>query len=177
LLLKSTSRFLPVDQPTAGALRAVHSLRWVRLRRAVDTVDSVAEVNEFNRNLIDEFRANKGKVTGPFEGAPLLLLTTTGAKSGRTRTNPVVYTRSGDRLVIIASKGGAPTSPDWYHNLVANPTVTVELPDERFDAKASTARGEEHDRLFAAQAALMPHFNEYQQKTTRQLPVVVLERI
>jgi deazaflavin-dependent oxidoreductase (nitroreductase family) len=137
----------------------------------------MADANEFNRNLIDEFRANKGKVTGPFEAAPLLLLTTTGAKSGQTRINPVVYTRDGDRLVIIASKGGAPTSPDWYHNLVANPTVTVELPDEKFDAKASVAQGEEHDRLFAVQAALMPAFDDYQQKTTRQLPVVILERV
>ena len=148
----------------------------MRLRRDVDTVDPVAEVNNFNRQLIDEFRANNGKVTGPFEGAPLLLLTTTGAKSGQTRTNPVVYTRDGDRLVIIASKGGAPTSPDWYHNLVANPAVTVELPDETFGAKASVARGEEHDRLFAAQAAVMPAFDDYQTKTTRQLPVVILER-
>jgi len=149
----------------------------VRSRRAVDTVDPVAEVNDFNRNLIDEFRANKGKVTGPFEGAPLLLLTTTGARSGQTRTNPVVYTRDGDRFVVIASKGGAPTSPDWYHNLVANPTVRIELPDdETFDAKASVASGEEHDRLFAAQAGVMPAFDDYQKKTTRQLPVVILER-
>jgi deazaflavin-dependent oxidoreductase (nitroreductase family) len=147
-------------------------------RRAVDTVDSVAEVNDFNRNLINEFRANKGKVTGPFERAPLLLLTTRGAKSGRERTNPVVYTTDGDRLVIVASKGGAPASPDWYHNLVANPSVMVELPDdERFDAKASVAHGDEHDRLFAAHAALMPAFSEYQQKTTRQIPVVILERV
>jgi len=149
----------------------------VRLRGAVDTVQSMTDVNDFNRNLIDEFRTNSGKVTGPFQGAPLLLLTTTGARSGRTRTNPVVYTTDGDRLVIIASKGGAPTSPDWYHNLVANPTVTVELPDETFDAKASVAQGADHDRLFAAQAALMPTFNEYQQKTKRQIPVVILERV
>jgi len=134
-------------------------------------------VNEFNRNLIDEFRANSGNVTGPFERAPLLLLTTTGAKSGVTRTNPVVYTRDGDRLVIIASKGGAPTSPDWYYNLVANPLVTVELPNETFEAKASVAQGDERGRLFAAQADVMPQFGEYQQKTTRQLPVVILERV
>ena len=146
-------------------------------RPAVDTVGSMPDVNEFNRNLIEEFRANNGKVSGPFEKASLLLLTTTGAKSGRTRTNPVVYTRDGDRLVIIASKGGAPTSPDWYHNLVANPSVTVELPDGKFEAKASVAQGEERDRLFRAQAAVMPAFDEYQQKTARQLPVVILERV
>jgi deazaflavin-dependent oxidoreductase (nitroreductase family) len=136
----------------------------------------MADVNDFNRNLIDEFRANGGKVTGPFEGAPLLLLTTTGAKSGKTRTNPVVYTKDGDRLVIIASKGGAPNSPDWYHNLVANPTVKIELPDETFEAKASVARGDERDRLFAAQAEMMPAFNDYEQKTSRRIPVVILER-
>ena len=136
----------------------------------------MADVNDFNRNLIEQFRANGGKVTGPFEGAPLLLLTTTGAKSGKTRTNPVVYTKDGDRLVIIASKGGAPNSPDWYHNIVANPTVRIELPDETFEAKASVAEGDERDRLFAAQAAMMPAFKEYEQKTSRRIPVVILER-
>jgi deazaflavin-dependent oxidoreductase (nitroreductase family) len=135
------------------------------------------DVNDFNRNLIDEFRSNDGKVTGPFEGRPLLLLTTKGAKSGQTRTNPVVFTRDGERFVIIASKGGAPVSPDWYHNLVANPTVTVEVPGDKFEAKASVAQGEERERLFAAQAAAMPNFSEYQQKTTRQLPVVILDRV
>jgi deazaflavin-dependent oxidoreductase (nitroreductase family) len=136
----------------------------------------MAEINDFNRNLIDEFRTNKGKVTGAFENAPLLLLTTTGAKSGKTRTNPVVYTKDGDRLVIIASKGGAPTHPDWYRNLVAHPAVTIELPDEKFDAKASVAQGDERERLFAAQAELMPAFGDYQTKTDRELPVVILER-
>ena len=134
-------------------------------------------MNDFNRNLIDEFRQNGGKVTGMFENAPLLLLTTTGAKSGNKRTNPLVYTVDGDRLVVIASKGGAPTSPDWYHNVVANPTVTIELPDETFTARATVAEGEERDRLFAAQAAAMPAFSDYEQKTTRRLPVVILERI
>ena len=136
----------------------------------------MADVNEFNRDVIEEFRANGGKVSGPFAGAPLLLLTTTGAKSGQTRTNPVVYTKDGDRLVIIASKGGAPKSPDWYHNLVANPTVTIELPGEKFEARASVAEGEERDRLYAAQAEVMPTFNDYQQKTSRRIPVVLLER-
>jgi deazaflavin-dependent oxidoreductase (nitroreductase family) len=131
---------------------------------------------EFNRNLIDEFRANRGKVTGMFEKAPILLLTTTGAKSGEKRTSPVVFTRDGDRLVIIASKGGAPQSPDWFHNLKANPTVTIELPDETFEARAVVTEGGERDRLFRAQADLMPNFDEYQKNTTRQIPVVVLER-
>src|SRR6476620_8402590 len=131
----------------------------------------------FNENLIAEFRANAGTVTGPFAGRPLLLLTTTGAKSGQSRTSPLVYTTDGDRLVVIASKGGAPSSPDWYHNLVANPTVTVELPDETFTARATVAEGEERDRLFAAQAAMMPAFAKYEQKTERQIPAVLLERI
>ena len=131
----------------------------------------------FNRNLIDQFRANAGEIKeGIFKGAPVLLLTTKGAKSGNTYTTPLVYTRDGDRLVIIASKGGAPTNPAWYHNLVANPTVTIEVGPERYEANASVAQGDERDRLFDAQATLMPNFAEYQRNTTRQIPVVVLER-
>src|SRR5215213_5250529 len=133
--------------------------------------------NDFNRNLIAEYRANAGVVTGPFAGRPLLLLTTIGAKSGQPRTIPLVYTTDADRIVVIASKGGAPTSPDWYHNLVANPLVTIELGNERFQARARVAEGEERERLYAAQAALMPGFAEYQRNTTRQIPVVVLERV
>ena len=131
---------------------------------------------EFNRQLIEEFRTNGGKVTGQFAGRPLLLLTSTGAKSGRVYTTPLVYTKDGDRLVIIASKGGAPTNPDWYHNLVAHPTATVELPDERFQAKVVVTAGAERDRLFNEQAKQMPNFAEYQRNTTRKIPVIVLER-
>jgi deazaflavin-dependent oxidoreductase (nitroreductase family) len=134
------------------------------------------EIKSFNEQLIEEFRANDGKVGGPFAGAPLLLLTTTGAKSGEHRTTPIVHTTDGDRYVVIASYGGAPKHPAWYHNLVANPDVTIELPGETFPARARTAEGEERDRLFAAQAALMPTFNEYQAKTDRQIPVVIFER-
>src|SRR5476649_1577359 len=112
----------------------------------------------FNAAVIDEFRNNGGQVTGMFAGAPLVLITTTGAKSGQRRTTPIVYTTDGDRLVIIASKGGAPTSPDWYHNLVAHPDVTVELPTETFEARARVAEEPERDRLYRAQAALMPNF-------------------
>jgi deazaflavin-dependent oxidoreductase (nitroreductase family) len=131
----------------------------------------------FNRNLIDHFRANAGEIRdGMFKGAPILLLTTKGAKSGTTYTTPLVYTRDDDRLVIIASKGGAPTNPAWYHNLVANPVVTVEVGPESFEANAVVAEGDERDRLFDAQAALMPNFAEYQKNTTRRIPVVVLER-
>ena len=137
----------------------------------------MTSVNDFNRDLVDEFRTSGGKVTGPFERAPLLLLTHTGAKSGTQRTNPLVYTRDGDDIVIIASKGGAPAHPHWYLNVVANPVVTVELPGESFDARARVAEGAERDRLFRAQADAMPNFDEYQTKTDRLIPVVVLERI
>ena len=133
-------------------------------------------MSDFNQNIIAEFRANEGRVGGPFAGRPMLLLTTTGAKSGQPRTSPLVYTTDGDRLVVIASKGGAPTNPAWYHNLLANPDVTLEVGTERFPARATVATGQERERLFAAQAALMPGFADYQRKTTRQLPVITFER-
>lgn len=130
----------------------------------------------FNDALVEEFRTNGGQVTGMFGQAPLVLITTKGAKSGKLRTTPIVHTNDGDSVVIIASKGGAPTSPDWYHNLVSNPDVTVELPGEKFEARARVAEGDERDRLYEAQAELMPNFAEYQKATTRKIPVVVLER-
>jgi deazaflavin-dependent oxidoreductase (nitroreductase family) len=140
-------------------------------------MSTMADLKQFNENLIAEYRATGGKVTGQFAGAPLLLLTTIGARSGQPRTMPLVHSTDGDRLVIIASKGGAPTNPDWYHNLVANPEVTVELGSETFRARATVAEGAERERLYAQQAALMPNFAEYQKNTTRQIPVVVLERL
>jgi deazaflavin-dependent oxidoreductase (nitroreductase family) len=133
-------------------------------------------VNDFNRNLIDEFRAAGGKVRGQFEGAPLLLLTTTGAKTGRTHTTPVVYLEDAGRIFVFASKGGAPTNPAWFHNLVAHPTVTVELPGETFEARAVPVEGAARDRIWTAQKELMPGFEEYEAKTERQIPVVELER-
>jgi deazaflavin-dependent oxidoreductase (nitroreductase family) len=140
-------------------------------------MSDIEDRKAFNRNLIEEFRANDGKVAGAFADAPLLLITTTGAKTGQQRTSPVVYTTDGDRLVIIASYAGRPTNPAWFTNLVANPEVTVEIPGETFAARAVVASGEYRDRLYAAQAKLMPAFDEYQAKTTRQIPVVTLERI
>ena len=137
---------------------------------------STEEYRTFNENLIAEFRANGGKVGGQFAGAPLLLLTTTGARTGLPRTHPLVYTTDNGRIVIIASKGGAPTNPDWYHNLRANPEVTVEIGTEVFLARASLPEGTERTRLFDQMAAQMPGFAEYQKNTTRQIPVVVLER-
>ncbi len=140
-------------------------------------MSTTIDFNEFNRGVVEEFRANGGKVGGQFEGAPMVLLTTTGAKSGQPWVAPLVYTIDGDRVVIIASKGGAPTHPDWYHNLVANPEVTVEIGEETFPARASIAQGEERDRIFAGVVALMPNFGEYQKNTARLIPVVLLERL
>ena len=140
--------------------------------------DSTTTFASLNEQLMEDFRAHGGEATsGPFVGRPLLILTTVGARSGEARENPLVYTRDGERYVVIASKGGAPTHPSWYHNLVANPEPTIEVGAETFQAKATVAEGDERNRLFAAQAALMPNFAEYQRKTSRQIPVVVLERV
>jgi deazaflavin-dependent oxidoreductase (nitroreductase family) len=133
--------------------------------------------NDFNEQIINEFRANAGKVGGPFEGAPMTLLTTTGAKSGKKRTTPLVYLADGDRMYVIASMGGAPTNPAWYHNLVADPRVTVEQGTDTYEADAVVLQGEERDRVFAAQVAVMPGFGEYQAKTTRVIPVIELQRV
>ena len=131
----------------------------------------------FDQDIIDQFRANAGQILrGPFAGRRLMLLTTTGAKTGRPLTKPLGFTRDGERYVVIASKGGAPTNPAWYHNLVANPQVVIEIGAERFEARASVAQGAERERLYAQQSAQIPVFGEYQQMTTRQIPVVVLER-
>ena len=138
--------------------------------------DPVARMIEFNNKIIEEFRANGGKVTGPFSGAPLLLLTTTGAKSGVPRTTPLAYSADGDRLIIIASYAGNPRHPAWFLNLQANPRVTIELPDETFTTNVVITEGEERRRLFDQQAAQMPNFAEYQAKTTREIPVIVIPR-
>lgn len=135
----------------------------------------MADRNDWNRQTIEAFRANKGKVGGMWEGRPLLLLTTTGAKSGQRRTSPVMYLREGDHLYVFASKGGAPTSPDWYHNLVAHPDVTVELGGDTFKAIAKPVTGEERDKIYARWAEMYPQFGEYQEKTTRKIPVIELE--
>jgi deazaflavin-dependent oxidoreductase (nitroreductase family) len=132
----------------------------------------------FDQDIIDQFRANGGRILhGPFAGRTLMLLTTTGARTGRALTKPLGFTRDGERYVVIASKGGSPSHPAWYHNLVANPRVTLEVGGERFEAQASVAQGAERERLYAQQAAQIPVFAEYQKMTTRQIPVVVLERI
>ena len=134
-------------------------------------------MNDFNQGVIDEFRANDGTTTGPFAETPLMIMTTVGAKSGKERVIPIMYTRDGDRLVIAASKGGAPTNPDWYHNLVARPEATVELPGETYTARATVVDRAERDRLYAAHATAMPNFAEYETTTARIIPIVVLDRI
>jgi deazaflavin-dependent oxidoreductase (nitroreductase family) len=137
----------------------------------------VSEFNDWNRSVIEEFRANRGQLGGAFAGGPMLLLTTTGARTGQKRVNPMMYLAEGDRLYVFASKGGAPANPDWYHNLVAHPQVTVELGDETFEATATPVTGTERDRIYAEQSRRYPMFAEYQQKTKRTIPVVELERV
>jgi len=136
----------------------------------------LSDFNNWNQQIIKQFHANGGKNVPPF-GDNLLLLTTTGAKSGQPRTTPLVYSRDGDRYVIIASKAGAPTNPDWYHNLIRHPDVTIEVGTEKFPARATEAKGEKRDQLYRAHATHFPTFNEYQQKTSRVIPVMVLDRI
>ena len=133
----------------------------------------------FNDDLIAHFRKNHGVITeGPFTGRDILLLTTTGATSGQPRTHPLVYTRDGVKYLIIASKGGAPTHPAWYHNLRVHPDVTVEVGPQMFRAKATAfARGPERRRLYDRHAAINVGYKEYEQKTTREIPAVLLERL
>ena len=133
-------------------------------------------MSDWNANVIEEFRGNHGKVGGMFEGKPLLLLTNTGAKTGAARVNPLMYLPDKDRVAIFASKGGAPSHPDWYYNVKANPKVTVEIGDETFDAVATEITGAERDDLYARQSELHPQFAEYQADNPRLIPVVVLER-
>lgn len=133
--------------------------------------------NEFNLKLMEEFRANGGKVKGRFDGFPVVILTTTGAKSGQQLSTPLVYTKDGDdQYVIIASMGGAPKHPAWYHNIVANPGVTLEVGTEKFDATAEVVESPDRERLYAAQAAMMPAFNDYEKNTTRRIPVIRMTR-
>ncbi len=135
------------------------------------------DVNDFNRSVIEDFRAHDGKASGQFADAPLMLMTTTGANCGEERVVPIVYTRDADRRVVAASKAGALTHLDWYFNVVAHPEVTVELPGETYRARATVVDRGERDRLYAAHAAAMPNFAEYETRTERVIPVVVLERI
>ena len=132
-------------------------------------------VSDWNTKIIEEFRANGGAVGGQFAGAPLLLLHTVGARSGQRRVNPVMYQKVDGGYAVFASKAGAPVNPDWYHNLLAHPQVTAEIGTETVELVARVAEGDERERIWAAQKAAYPGFADYERKTTRQIPVIVLE--
>lgn len=136
----------------------------------------MADGNDFNERVIAEFRANHGKVGGNFEGAPLLLLHSVGARSGETRVNPMMYLPDGDRFLVFASKAGADTNPDWYHNLLAHPDARIEVGDDTFEVRAEELTGAERDEKYAEQAALYPGFADYQEQTSRVIPVFALSR-
>jgi len=134
----------------------------------------MSDLNDRNKKIVAEFRANNGRVGGNFEGKTLLLLHTQGAKSGQERINPLACVKDGDRCVVIASKGGAPTHPDWYYNVIANPQVTVEVGTEIFQAEAIVAEEPERTRLYDKMVEVMPGFEGYRRNTTREIPVIVL---
>ena len=137
----------------------------------------MSATTDFNKAIIEEFRANAGKVSGQFASVPMLLLHTVGAKSGEPRINPLAYIADGERLVIVASYAGGPNNPPWYYNLLANPEVGVEVGDEEFQATAAVAEDPERAALYEKVAAALPAFTEYQNKTTRVIPVITLSRI
>ena len=132
---------------------------------------------DWNQQIIEEFRANGGKVGGQFAGASLLLLHTLGAKSNQERINPLAYFKDNENYVILASKGGAPTNPDWYHNILAHPDVTLEIGTEQFKAHATVVEGQERDRIFADVTSKAPGFGAYQKNTTRIIPIITLKRM
>jgi len=138
------------------------------------TESNAVATNAWNRTIIEEFRANEGKVGGPFEGAPVLLLHTKGAKSGLDRVNPMMYLKKGERVFVFASKAGADMDPDWFRNLVANPIVSAEIGGATLTGTATPLSREERDRVYAIQAKRFPGFAEYEAKTIRVIPVVEL---
>ncbi|MGA8568642.1 MAG: nitroreductase family deazaflavin-dependent oxidoreductase [Candidatus Binataceae bacterium] len=160
-----------------GFARRIRDIRsWKERPTQATWENKMSERNDFNQ-VISEFRTNEGKVGGQMKGVPLLLLTTTGAQTGKPFTKPLAYTKDGERIVVIASFAGSQRHPAWYDNLVKNPVVTIEIGSERFRAHATATSGAERQRLFDAQAKLLPVFNDYQKKTSREIPVVVLERM
>lgn len=136
----------------------------------------MADMNDWNTKIIEEFRANAGKVGGMFEGHPMVILHTTGAKSGKEHVNPLVYLPGDNLIYIFASKGGAPTHPDWYRNLVANPNVKVEVGTETYEGVASEITGADRDKIYADQVAVFPGFGDYERATTRKIPVIAIKR-
>jgi deazaflavin-dependent oxidoreductase (nitroreductase family) len=131
-------------------------------------------MNDWNAQTIAEFRRNHGRVGGQFEGAPLLLLHHTGARSGKSRVNPMMYLKDGERYLVFAAKGGADTNPDWYYNLKAHADVQIEVGDETIEVHAAEITGPERDRFYSRQASLYPRFTEYQSQTKRIIPVIAL---
>jgi deazaflavin-dependent oxidoreductase (nitroreductase family) len=134
----------------------------------------VSPVEDFNTRNIKEFRANHGRVGGNFEGAPLLLLHTTGARSGKPRVNPMMYLQDGSRWLVFATKGGSDSNPDWYYNLKANPDVQIEVGDETYDGHAEELHGTDRDAMYARQAAAYPSFAAYERRAKRTIPVMAL---
>ncbi len=135
------------------------------------------DVKALNDSIMKEFRANGGNVGGQFAGAPLLILTTKGAKSGKSRENPLAYLVDADRYVIIASYAGSPTNPPWYYNLIANPKVSVEVGDQKFTARAEVVAEPDRTTLYRKMASIMPAFADYERKTSRKIPVIALRRV
>ncbi len=135
------------------------------------------DFNDWNASIIEEFRSNGGRVSGDFEGATMLLLHTKGARTGAERVNPLVYLPDGDRYVVFASKGGAPTHPDWYHNLLADPNVTIEVGTDTVPVRAAVITGAERDALYARQVERRPSFGDYERQTTRVIPAIALEPV
>ncbi len=136
---------------------------------------AMTDVNDWNAQIIEEFRANGGKVGGQFEGAPLLLLHTTGAKSGQERVSPMMYQAVGDHYAVFASKAGADTNPDWFHNLMAHPDATIEVGTDTVDVTARVTAGDEREEIWTTQKEHFPGFADYERATAREIPVVVLE--
>lgn len=134
----------------------------------------MSDPNDWNAGIIAEFRNNHGRVGGHFKGAPLLLLHHIGARSGKARLNPMMYLKDGDRYLVFASKGGADTNPDWYHNMKAHPDVQIEVGDEKIEVRAEEISGPERDAIYKRQASIYPTFAEYQLKTKRMIPVIAL---
>jgi len=137
----------------------------------------MADANDWNSKIIEEFRSNDGKVGGQFEGAPLLIIHSTGARSGQERLNPVMYQKVGPDMAVFASKAGAPTNPDWYHNLVANPRAKVEVGTDTVAVAARVTEGEERDRIWTKQKADYPGFADYENATSREIPVIILSPV
>jgi deazaflavin-dependent oxidoreductase (nitroreductase family) len=134
-------------------------------------------MSDWNAGIIKEFRENEGRVGGPFEGRPLLLLHSTGAKTGAERVNPLAYRKEGDTYFVFASKGGAPDNPDWYHNLLANPDAQIEVGTDTIKVRARDTKGEERNEVWKRQVIDAPAFGEYEEKTSRTIPVVALEPV